>query len=108
MIHELRIYEVVPGRMPDMLARFRDHTTRIWKRHAIAPVAFWTTLIGESNHELIYMIAWESLAERESKWAAFSSDPEWLSVKAETERNGILAAKIRNQILAPTDFSPIR
>ena len=108
MIHEMRIYEVVPGRMPDMLARFRDHTTRIWKRHGIIPVAFWTTLIGESNNELTYILAWDSLAARETQWTAFATDPEWLRVKAETEKNGMLVAKIRNQILAPTDFSAIQ
>ena len=57
MIYELRVYRPLPGRMPNLLARFNDHTLRIWERLDIRQVGFWTTLVGESAFELTYMIA---------------------------------------------------
>ncbi len=108
MIHELRIYRVLPGRMPALLDRFQNHTLRIWDRHGIRQAGFWTTLVGSSNIELTYLIAWESLAEREARWGAFMADPEWLAVRAETEREAPIVAEISNQFLQPTVFSAVR
>ena len=56
MIHELRIYRTLPGRLPNLLARFQNHTLRIWEKHGIRQAGFWTTLIGESNNELTYLL----------------------------------------------------
>ena len=65
-------------------------------------------MIGESNQELTYLLAWESLAERERKWTAFVSDPEWVAVRNETEKDGPIVATIANSILEPTSFSSVR
>jgi hypothetical protein len=107
MIYELRVYTAVPGRMPALLARFKDHTTSIWQKHGISAIGFWTTLIGHSNAELTYILSWNSLADREAKWTAFQSDPEWLRVREGSEKDGPLVASINNQILAPTSFSAL-
>ena len=107
MIYELRVYRTVPGRLPDLLARFTNHTLAIWERHGIRHVGFWTTLVGESGYDLTYMLAWDSLAERDAKWTAFLNDPEWLRVRAETEKDGPINANITNQLLAPTAFSAL-
>lgn len=108
MLHELRVYNCSPGKLPATLKRFETITIGIWKKHGIRPVGFWTTLIGESNHQVTYMLAWESLAEREQKWAAFASDPEWIAKRAETERDGAIVASLENYILQPTAFSAVR
>jgi len=108
MIYELRIYRTLPGRLPNLLARFRNHTIRIWERHGIRQAGFWTTVVGESANDLTYLLAWESLAEREQKWAAFQSDPEWHKVRAESEKDGLINANVMNAILAPTDFSSVK
>jgi hypothetical protein len=108
MIHELRVYRVLPNRMPALLKRFESATLRIWERHGIRQAGFWTTIVGESNHELTYLLAWESLAEREQKWTAFLADPEWVSVRNETEKDGPIVATIANSILQPTSFSSVR
>ena len=108
MIYELRVYRPLPGRMPNLLARFNDHTLRIWERLGIRQVGFWTTLVGESAFELTYMIAWESLADREARWTAFQSDPEWIRVRNESEKDGPINANISNQLLAPTAFSALK
>jgi len=108
MIYELRVYRPLPGRMPNLLARFNDHTLRIWERLGIRQVGFWTTLVGESAFELTYMIAWDSLADREVKWTTFQSDPEWIRVRNESEKDGPINANISNQLLAPTAFSALK
>ena len=108
MIHELRIYHCMPGRLPDLLRRFETVTLGLWDKHGIRQAGFWTTLVGESNMDLTYLLAWESLAERESKWTAFQGDPEWLAKRAETEKNGQIVASISNQMLLPTTFSAVR
>jgi len=108
MIHELRIYRAVPGRLPDLLKRFDTVTLKIWERHSIRQAGFWTTVVGESNLDLIYLLAWDSLAEREKKWGAFQTDPEWIAKRAETEANGPIVANVSNQFLQPTSFSSVR
>ena len=108
MLHELRIYHCMPGRLPDLNARFVNHTLKIWERFGIRQAGFWTTVIGENSNDLTYLLEWESLAEREQKWNAFIADKEWLAVRAETEKNGPLVASISNAILAPTAYSKVR
>ena len=108
MIHELRVYRTLPGRLPALLARFQNHTLRIWDRHGIRQAGFWTTLVGESGCDLTYLLAWESLAERERKWAAFMADPEWQQVRADSEKDGPINLNVSNQLLAPTAFSVVR
>lgn len=108
MIYELRIYRTMPGRLPDLLARFERHTLKIWERLGIRQAGFWTTLVGESSYDLTYMLAWESLAERERKWSAFMADAEWQTVRAATERDGAINANVSNQILLPTSFSAVK
>lgn len=108
MIHELRVYRALPGRLPALLARFEIHTLRIWNRLGIRQAGFWTTLVGDSSYDLTYLLAWESLADREVKWTAFLADPEWQLVRAESERDGPINANIHNQMLQPTSFSAVK
>ncbi|MBX9748892.1 MAG: NIPSNAP family protein [Roseococcus sp.] len=108
MIHELRIYHCIPGRLPNLLKRFETITLDIWARHGIRQAGFWTVAIGDSNQDLYYLLEWESLAERDQKWAAFASDPEWLAKRAETEKDGPIVGTITNMILTPTAFSSVK
>ncbi|PSB29804.1 NIPSNAP family protein [Stenomitos frigidus] len=108
MIYELRIYHAIPGRLPALLARFQNHTLRIWEKHGIHQAGFWTTLIGESNQQLTYLLAWDSMAEREDRWNAFLADPEWIAISTETEKGGQLIQNISSELLAPTTFSSVK
>ena len=108
MIHELRIYHCLPGRLPVLLKRFETITLELWRRHGIRHGGFWTVAIGDSNQDLYYLLEWNSLAEREEKWTAFMSDPEWLAKRAESEKDGPILASISNLILQPTTFSNVR
>ena len=108
MIHELRIYDCVPGRLPDLVKRFDTITLKIWDKHGIHQAGFWTTLIGESNQRLYYLLAWDSLADRERKWNAFQADPDTAAARAQTEANGPIVVQITNEILIPTGFSAVK
>ena len=108
MIYELRIYRCVPGRLPAVVSRFQNQTLRIWEKHGIRQAGFWTTLVGESNQQLTYMLCWDSLAEREKRWGAFITDPEWIATAAETEKDGPLVQNISNELLMPTAFSSVK
>jgi hypothetical protein len=108
MIYELRIYYCVPGRLPAVMKRFETITLKIWERHGIRQAGFWTTLVGSSNQSLTYLLAWESMAERETKWTAFQSDADWIAKRAETEKDGALVSNIVNEFLAPTSFSSVK
>jgi hypothetical protein len=108
MIHELRIYECVPGRLPALHKRFETVTLRIWQRLGIRQAGFWTTAIGENSQNLYYLLEWDNLAERDEKWTAFVQDPEWIKARAETEKDGPIVAKVTNYILQPTLYSSVR
>lgn len=108
MIHELRIYHCVPGRLPNLLKRFETVTLKLWERHGIRLAGFWTVLVGSSNQDLYYLLEWESLAERERKWNAFATDPEWLAARAKSEEDGQIVASVENLLLAPTAFSSVK
>ena len=108
MIYEMRVYRTVPGRLPALLNRFANTTLKLWDKHGIKQAGFWTTLIGNSNHELTYLLAWESLAEREKKWNAFMADPDWINARAASEKDGPILQNARNQILQPTAFSAVK
>lgn len=108
MIYESRTYRCVPGRLPALLKRFETVTLKLFDKHGIRPAGFFTTLVGASNQELTYFLVWESLAERDQKWTAFVTDPEWLSARAKSEEDGQIVDNIANQLLTPTAFSAMK
>lgn len=107
MIYELRVYEVVPGRMPALHARFQNHTMGFFRKHGIKVIGFWEAVIGTSNC-LNYLLAFDNLAHRERVWTAFVSDPDWQRVREESQRDGQIVARIRNEIWQPTPYSPLQ
>ena len=108
MIYELRIYDCRPGRLPALNKRFESATLALWEKHGIRQVGFWTTVIGPNNNRLTYMIAWESMAERETKWNAFQADPEWIAKRNASEADGPILANVESQLLAPTAYSKLK
>jgi hypothetical protein len=108
MIYELRVYHCAPGRLPALNERFTKVTLPLWQKHGIEQAGFFTTLVGASNQTLTYLLKWESLAERETKWNAFASDPEWLAARAASEADAIIVERIENSFLTPTAYSAVR
>ena len=107
MIYELRVYRCLPGRLPALLKRFETATLRIWAKHGIRQAGFFTTLVGESSNDLTYLLAWSSMAERDQRWSAFVSDPEWIAAKNASEADGQIVENVANQFLKPTAFSSV-
>jgi hypothetical protein len=108
MIHELRIYHCMPGRLADINKRFQTVTLPLWQKHGIRPTAFWTTNVGPNSNDLYYLLEWRDLSERDQLWAAFATDPDWIVGRARSEDNGPLVEHIENMILSPTAYSPMR
>ena len=108
MIYELRTYEAALGKMQALQDRFAAHTVRLFGKHGMTIVGFWTPMIGEWSNQLIYLLGYADLAAREQSWAGFLADPEWIRARADSEKDGPLVARLRNQILKPTAFSPLK
>ena len=108
MIYEYRVYEAMPGKLPALNARFRNHTLKIFERHGIKNIGYWTPSVGDYSNRLIYLVAFEDAQQRDQAWASFQSDPEWQRVRAESETDGPLTARITNSLLTPTDYSPMQ
>jgi hypothetical protein len=104
----MRIYRCLPGRLPALLKRNEAVVPKIWAKHGIRQAGFFTTLIGQSNQEVTYFLAWDSLAERERKWTAFVSDPEWIAARNASEADGPIVANMASQFLVPTTFSAVK
>ena len=108
MIYETRVYRCLPGRLPALLKRFENTTLKLWEKHGIKQAGFFTTLVGESNQDLTYLLAWESLADREKKWNTFQADPAWHKARDESETSGPIIANIKSAFLRPTSFSAVK
>ncbi|HYD45654.1 MAG TPA: NIPSNAP family protein [Phenylobacterium sp.] len=108
MIYELRVYTAMPGKLPKLVERFERDTLRIWDKHGIRQAGFWTTLVGPKSNDLMFMLAWESLADREARWGAFQSDPEWIAARADSEKDGPIVANMDTRFLAPTAYSAVK
>jgi hypothetical protein len=108
MIYEYRVYDAAPGKLPALHARFRDHTMGIFERLGIKNIGYWTATVGDVSNRLIYIIAFEDMAHRERAWDEFVNDPEWQKVRAESEVDGTLTARVFNSFLSPTDYSPLQ
>ena len=103
-LHEKRVYEAMPGKLPDLHNRFSNHTMGLFEKHGIENVAYWTEDVGTSNR-LVYMLGYPGLGEREKSWAAFMADPAWQQARAESETDGALVRVSHHSILRPTPYS---
>ncbi len=106
-VYELRVYHTYEGKLDDLLKRFREHTMRIFEKHGMANVAYWTPTDDPlKGRTLFYVIAHASREAATASWKAFGDDPEWKSVQAKSEANGKLVEKVDSTFLTLTDFSP--
>lgn len=108
MLLEMNVYHCLPGRLPALINRFRTMTLDLFAKHGFTPVGFFTTKIGRSHQELTFMLRWDSLAQREECWSAFMADQDWLAARTASEADGMIVDNASNQILVPTDFSPMK
>ena len=107
-VFELRIYTAEEGRLPDLMARFRNHTNYLFVKHGMKLVGYWTPVEGDGvDDTLLYILAHDSRAAAKKSWGGFRNDPAWKKALAASRVNGKLVAKVENQWLKATDFSPL-
>ena len=108
-VFELRIYTTHPDKLDDLHKRFRDHTNRLFEKHGMQLVGYWTPTDGEeAANTLIYVLAYPSREAREKSWQGFINDEEWKKVYQESHADGPIVQKVESKFLAPTDYSPIK
>ena len=106
-VYELRVYHANEGKLDDLLKRFREHTTRLFEKHGMKNVAYWTPLDDPlKGKTLIYILAHPSREAAASNWKAFGDDPEWQKVRDASEVNGKLVDHVDSTFMTLTDFSP--
>jgi len=107
-LFELREYQAMPGKIINITDRFGGFTCEAFKKFGFRQVGYWLNRMGGNDHQLIYLLAWESLDERVAKFDTFAKDPERARVFAESEKNGPIVQQVANTILRPTAFSPMK
>src|SRR3954452_23899264 len=108
-VFEMRIYTAAPGKMKALHARFRDHTNKLFEKHGMTLIGFWSpTDEKEADKKLYYILAYPSKEAGEKSWKAFREDPAWLEAKKKSEVDGTLVEKVDSIWLNPTDYSPIK
>ena len=108
-VFEMRTYYAAPGKMEALHARFRNHTNKLFEKHGMTLIGFWSpTDPKQAEETMVYILAYPSKAAADKSWAGFRADPVWQAARAKSEENGPLVAKIESVYLNPTDYSPIK
>ena len=106
LVYKLRTYTTHPGRLPNLHARFHDHTMKLFEKHGIKNIVYWTPVDKENT--LVYVIAHKSREAAKESWKGFGSDPEWQKAKNKSIESGKIVAKVKSVYLNPTDYSPMK
>ena len=108
-VFELRTYQATPGNLDNLHARFRDHTTRIFRKHGMEVVGYWSpTNEEERDDTLVYLLSHDNQDAADASWQAFIADPEWEAVAEESNRNGQILGGIERKYMVATDYSPMK
>jgi hypothetical protein len=108
-VFELRTYTAAEGKLNDLQARFRNHTTALFKKHGITNIGYWVPQDAPlSQSTLVYIIAYPNREEAKKRWAEFAADPDWTKARTASEVNGRLTSKVESLFMSPTDFSPMK
>lgn len=109
-LFELRTYYLLPDRLPNILARFKNHTVKLFKKHGMKNIAYFTTIEKDPSvqSKLVYLVAHSSEQAAKASWDGFRNDPKWKQVAADSEKDGKIVERIESLLMAPTSFSTIR
>ena len=108
-VFELRTYTATPGNQDNLHARFRDHTTRIFRKHGMEVIGYWSPTSEEEREDtLVYLLGHDSQEAANASWQAFIADPEWERVAEESNRNGQILGGIERKYMVATDYSPMK
>jgi hypothetical protein len=108
-VFEIRTYHTLPGRLDALHKRFREHTMKIFEKHGMTNVAYWTFEDSPAKEStLIYVISHASREQAKKNWDEFRNDPEWKAVSAASEADGKIVEKVESVFVDATDYSPLR
>ena len=108
-VFEMRTYTAPDGKLPNLQARFRDHTIRIFNKHNMKSVGYWVPQDAPAkDNTLVYIISHDSREAAKKSWADFQADPEWKKVSAESQVDGPIVTKVVSVFMDATDYSPIK
>jgi hypothetical protein len=113
-VFELRTYTATPGKLDNLNARFRDHTLKLFEKHGMTNIGYWTPQKGEKDADvtLIYILAHKSPETAKASFDEFRKDPDWVAARkaSEDKAGGSLTVKdgVKSLFLKPTDYSPLK
>ena len=108
-VFELRTYTTHEGKLEALQTRFRDHTTKLFAKHGMTNVGYWTPAEGPlAQNTLIYILAYPSREAAKKSWDDFRNDPEWKKAREASEANGKIVSRVDSVYLGPTDYSPMK
>lgn len=105
-VYELRTYHTLPGRLDALLARFRDHTTRLFEKHGMENIGYW--IPKDQPNTLMYVLAYKDMDAAKKAWQEFRADPVWQKAQKESEASGKIVEKVDSVFMEPTDFSKLK
>lgn len=108
-VFELRTYTCLPDRLPNLITRFKDHTTKLFEKHGMENIVYFTSIVKDgAQPKLVYLLAHKSQEEATKSWAAFRNDPAWIAVRDASEKDGKIVEKVESVYMTPTGFSKIK
>ena len=113
-IFEFRTYHTTEGKLPNLHARFKDHTIKLFEKHGMTNLGYFSPTDADkgSANTLIYFLAHPDKEAATKAFADFRTDPDWVKAKAESEKDGPLTLAppdgVKSIYMQATDFSPIK
>ena len=109
-VFELRTYTTPEGKLDALDARFRGGETALFAKSGMTGIGYFHPLDADhgAGHTLIYVLAHASREAAAASWKAFRDDPEWVQMKATSEKDGKLTTQTESMFLTPADFSPTK
>ncbi|MBA4057690.1 MAG: NIPSNAP family protein, partial [Marivirga sp.] len=108
-VFELRTYTCLPGRLPNLITRFKDHTLKLFEKHNMENIAYFTSIEKDNGQaKLVYLLAHKSEDEAAKSWTAFRADPVWVAARDASEKDGKIVEKVESVFMKPLNFSKIK
>ncbi len=106
-VYELRTYTAAPGKLDDLMARFRNHTVKLFEKHGMTNVGYWVLADVKEGEDkkLVYLLEYPSREAATASWKAFNADTDWQAARKKSEEGGRLVAKVESLFLKGTDFA---
>lgn len=107
-VFEWRTYTCLPGRLPNLITRFKNHTLKLFEKQHMENIAYFISEEKEGQSKLVYLLAHKSEEEAIKSWDAFRADPAWITARDASEKEGKIVEKVESVYLKSLSFSKIK